>query len=132
MSYTFNSAQLREITGPGVYIFWRGDRPIYIGASIHGFGRCCSGGHKMHRFLGESDISLTFEPMLDGQSAFAMEERLIVEYQPEFNTSELHYLRDLQRRQKARYREKKERKIEYWYDQSGIIHPPPPREDLNG
>lgn len=102
MSYwnDIKAADLKILTGPAVYIFWRNSKPIYVGATRHGIGRPLSCTHKMKQFFQDPEVSLSFEPVESEREAFRLEEELIAEYKPEFNGTQ----KDGYRRYRMRHR----------------------------
>lgn len=77
----FNAESLAILRGPGVYMYVREDKAIYIGASRSAIGRCLARNHhkKQHLLAG---TSLLIFPCKDHTAAKELEDWLIFDLKP--------------------------------------------------
>jgi excinuclease UvrABC nuclease subunit len=96
----FSSEDLKSLSGFGVYLFSKDNKIIYIGATVHGLGRCLAPNHRVASLFKEGLVTLDFVPLDSREEAFALEEQLIEDHQPELNRTQ----KDGYRRYRMRYR----------------------------
>lgn len=77
----FDASALAVLRGPGVYMYVRDDKAIYVGGSSSAIGRCLARNHhrKNDLLLGTSLIVM---PCKDRKSARELEDWLIFELKP--------------------------------------------------
>lgn len=81
----FNGNDFKALLGPGVYVFMKEDRPIYVGMGRSLLGRCSGlGHHKAHTARKECDKVLLF-PCIHLEAAHKLETILIGRFQPQYN-----------------------------------------------
>ena len=86
--FEFSGATFRQLVGPGVYVWLRGDQALYVGASRTAFSRAADRRH--HRIqLGEDmadDDAMLFYSCTTMAVALKLETKLIHALRPRYNS----------------------------------------------
>jgi len=83
--FRWAGADLRKVTGPGVYILWEDRIPLYVGMSELGLGRPFGAHHEQMEPSRDLATHLEFIPCETGDAARQMESEMIRQHVPLMN-----------------------------------------------
>ena len=89
----FSGATFRQLIGPGVYVWLRGDEALYVGASRTAFARAADRRHhkiKLGKDVADAD-SVLFYPCGTLGAALNLERELISSLRPRYNDHSLYH-----------------------------------------
>jgi len=82
----FKQTHLKRLVGPGVYIFWRKDKALYIGSGKNALCRMTTDAHPQARMAMEKADWIEIIACGREVDARNLEADFIKRYQPEYNT----------------------------------------------